>query len=127
MAEPTLQATGSCSYDHYAINYVSYIAGFLYSALILWILNVESDDIKQSLQSIKQKIGDLVVAESFVEINGKYHLETYARSHIISMLNEFQGMDAYGYVTLGKPLLTSIFANFITYLIILIQFKISGV
>ena len=65
------------------------------------------------------------VTDDFVEINGNFHLESYARENLIETLSEFQGFDACGFATLGKPLLSSIFANFITYLIILIQFKIS--
>ena len=60
-----------------------------------------------------------------VEINGKWHPEAYARFHLINMMSEFQGFDAYGFTSLGKPLLSSILANFMAYLIILIQFKVS--
>ena len=34
----------------------THMGGTLYSALILWTLNVQSEDIKQSLQNIKKKI-----------------------------------------------------------------------
>ena len=37
----------------------------------------------------------------------------------------FKGYDAAGFFKLGKPLLVGIFANFITYLIVLIQFNSS--
>ena len=70
---------------------------------------------------------DSIISDDLVEINEKYYPEAYARNRLIGMLDEFQGFDVYGYATLGKPLITSMFANFITYLIILIQFKISGV
>ena len=56
---------------------------------------------------------------------GKNHLEDYARTIVISKMEKFQGFEAGGFVKLGKPFLSSIFANFITYLIILLQFKIS--
>ena len=38
---------------------------------------------------------------------------------------KFQGFHGNGYFTLGKSLLTSVVTNFITYLIILIQFKLT--
>ena len=103
----------------------TFFFGSLCSALVLWILNKQSEDIKQDLEKLKEDIRNISVIDDFVEINGNFHLESYARQNLIDTLSEFQGFDACGFVTLGKPLLSSIFANFITYLIILIQFKIS--
>ena len=103
----------------------TFFFGSLCSALVLWILNKQSEDIKQDLGKLKEDIRNISVIDDFVEINGNFHLESYARQNLIDTLSEFQGFDACGFVTLGKPLLSSIFANFITYLIILIQFKIS--
>ena len=103
----------------------TFFFGSLCSALVLWILNKQSEDIKQDLVKLKEDIRNIRVTDDFVEINGNFHLESYARRNLIETLSEFQGFDACGFATLGKPLLSSIFANFITYLIILIQFKIS--
>ena len=103
----------------------TFFLGSLCPALVLWILNKQSEDIKQDLEKLKEDIRNISVIDDFVEINGNFHLESYARQNLIDTLSEFQGFDACGFVTLGKPLLSSIFANFITYLIILIQFKIS--
>ena len=103
----------------------TFFLGSLCPALVLWILNKQSEDIKQDLGKLKEDIRNISVIDDFVEINGNFHLESYARQNLIDTLSEFQGFDACGFVTLGKPLLSSIFANFITYLIILIQFKIS--
>jgi hypothetical protein len=103
----------------------TFFFGSLCSGLVLWILNKQSEDIKQRLRRLKEDIRNISVRDDFVEINGNFHLESYARQNLIYTLSEFQGFDACGFVTLGKPLLSSIFANFITYLIILIQFKIS--
>ena len=102
-----------------------YIFGALSAILALWILNGQSEEIKQIISNLKDTLGDLVVSNGIIQMDGRFHLEAYARGHLINKLGEFQGFDAYGYATLGKPLLTSVFANFITYLIILIQFKIS--
>jgi hypothetical protein len=104
---------------------VTFFLGSLCSALVLWILNKQSEDIKQDLRKLKEDMRNLSATDDFVEINGNFHLESYARRNLIDTLSEFQGFDACGFATLGKPLLSSIFANFITYLIILIQFKIS--
>ena len=40
-------------------------------------------------------------------------------------LREFEGFHGLGYFRLGKSMLTGIMANFTTYLIVLLQFKVS--
>ena len=42
---------------------------------------------------------------------------------VIALLDEFKGFDAKGYFTLNHSLLTGMTACFITYLVILVQFK----
>ena len=49
------------------------------------------------------------------------------KKRIVMGLEQFQGYHGNGYFTLDKSLLTSVVANFITYLIILIQFKITEI
>ena len=44
------------------------------------------------------------------------------RFYLIKKLDEFQGFDANGYLTLGKPLLVSIIYNCINYIAILFTF-----
>ena len=101
------------------------IFGALAAAVALWILNGQSEEIKLGMINLKDTLGGLVVSNGVIEIDGRFQSEAYARGYLIHKVAEFQGLDANGYVTLGKPLLTSIFASFITYLIILVQFKIS--
>ena len=101
------------------------IFGALASSVALWILNSQSEEIKQSVSKLKNTLGDLEISDGIIQIDGRFHSEAYARGHLTNKLAEFQGLDANGYATLGKPLLTSVFATYITYLIILIQFKMS--
>ena len=44
---------------------------------------------------------------------------------LVEKMSSFTGFDAWGYYRLGKPLLTSMVANFTTFIIVLIQFKMS--
>ena len=44
---------------------------------------------------------------------------------VLSHLHQWESFSGYGFFTLGKSFLTSFVANFITYIIILIQFKLS--
>ena len=53
------------------------------------------------------------------EINEKLQAIT-----IQQRIDSFEGFDAYGFFTLGRPHLTSVVTNFITFFIVLIQFKI---
>ena len=101
------------------------IFGALASSVALWILNAQSEEIKQSVSKLKNTVGDLEISDGMIQIDGRFHSEAYARGNLANKMAEFQGFDANGYATLGKPLLTSVFATYITYLIILIQFKMS--
>ena len=47
------------------------------------------------------------------------------QSIMIRRIDSFEGFDAYGFFTLGRPHLTSVAANFITFIIVLIQFKMA--
>ena len=44
---------------------------------------------------------------------------------LMDKINNFNGFSACGYFTLGKPLLTTIVANILTFMIIIVQFKLS--
>ncbi len=48
-----------------------------------------------------------------------------AKSFLAKRLKEFQGFNVLDFFTLRKSLLTTILAHFVTYLIVLLQFKVS--
>ena len=48
-----------------------------------------------------------------------------SRFRMMYILDSFKGLEANGFFTLGKPLMTSFIANFLTYIVILVQFKLS--
>ena len=85
-----------------------------------------SQIIKDSIDGIKNDILDLDINEDQVcIIDGNVRKLKHVKKRIVSGLDGFQGFHGNGYFTLGKELLTSIVANFVTYLIILVQFKVS--
>ena len=87
-----------------------------------------SQIIKDSIDGIKNDILDLDINEDQVcIIDGNVRKLKHVKKRIVSGLDGFQGFHGNGYFTLGKELLTSIVANFVTYLIILVQFKVSDV
>ena len=80
--------------------------------------------IKDDIHGIKTAILDLHInPDDILTLNGKTFRVKHWQKRIASGLGEFQGFHGNNYFVLKKPLLTSITANFITYLIILVQFK----
>ena len=87
---------------------------------------VFTQDIKDDIHGIKRAILDLDInPDDLLTSNGQTVRAKHLQKRIASGLDEFQGFHGNNYFVLGKPLLTSITANFITYLIILVQFKVS--
>ena len=74
---------------------------------------VKSHEVTENLQELK----DSIALSSDIRFEDKCQL--------IDKMNSFNGFDANGYFTLGKQHLTSIMSNFATFIIVLIQFKMS--
>ena len=58
-------------------------------------------------------------------IDGEEHTAMYVRDMLVKKLEVFEGLDAGGFMKLNKSLLAGITANFTTYLIVLVQFKMT--
>ena len=105
--------------------YPSFVSKIFLSMSIFCILNWQSYDVKQRLSEIRLYIFNFAITENnFVVIDTQKHPEEYARKIVMSMLEEFRGFDANGYFTLGKDLLGYIIMLCITYVIVLIEFRI---
>ena len=104
------------------IGMVSEILGLGFG--IFWMLNTQSEDLKEHFQEIKEKNRDLITCtNNLVEINGIEHDEKYARKIVIEMLDEFHGFDANGFFILGKPFLVNVFATaLISYALLVTEF-----
>ncbi len=74
--------------------------------------------LQENLDDLKEVVYDLD--------NQAIAVDQHAMAMIIHRLDSFDGFDASGYFKVDKSLLTSVLANFVTYFIILIQFKASG-
>ena len=81
------------------------------------------------IKDLKEKVRDLVTCkDSLVEINGMVHDEEYARKIVIELLDEFDGFDANGFFTLGKPFLVNVFKTaVISYGLLLTEFHFNQV
>ena len=88
---------------------------FVHLTLILY-LNLVSQWVTDEVSSLKNTILDLKLfkIQDMVE-----------RFQVLCHLDAFKGFEAKGYFVLGKPLMTSVMANFVTFIIVLIQFKSS--
>ena len=118
------------SQDELTLSIILLMIGYgILGGLFLWLAERYcnfSQRIKDSIQGIKNDILDLDINEDQVcIIDGNVRKLKHVKKRIVSGLDGFQGFHGNGYFTLGKELLTSIVANFVTYLIILVQFKVS--
>ena len=106
------------------IGYVSLVMKFAY---IVWIFNHDSEHLCDQVKLLKNTLDEVYIEDHefvFGE-GGQLRDARFARNLMVNQFQDFRGFDGLGYFTLGKPLLTSITANILTYLIVLIQFKIS--
>ena len=84
---------------------------------MLWDFNVKS-------QNVVDEHADLLEAvdQYMLELNVS-KLQCPKMAKLQATMEKFQGFNALNYFTLNKSCLTSIVANFMTYLIVLLQFK----
>ena len=68
-------------------------------------------------------VGDL---EEFIIDNLLKNGQSQQKS-VCNLLSKFKGFDANGYFTLNHSMLTGMMSNIVTYLVILVQFRQSGV
>lgn len=81
--------------------------------LLLYFVNLQSHEVTENLGYLK----DSILLSPVINSEDKCQL--------IEKMNSFNGFDANGYFTLGKQHLTSILSNFTTFIIVLIQFKMT--
>ena len=87
--------------------------GFFLVLFTLYYINGVSQEVADNLSNLKE----CIAGSSLITFEEKWQL--------VEKMNSFTGFDAWGYYKLGRPLLTSIVANFSTFIIVLIQFKMS--
>ena len=107
--------------------FIGYIAFVMEFAFVVWIFNHDSEHLCNQFKLLKNTLNGIYIEDHefvFGE-GGQLQDARFARNLMVNEFQDFSGFDGLGYFTLGKPLLTSITANILTYLIVLIQFKIS--
>ena len=105
--------------------YIFYNSAFLF---VIYCLNISSQKVKDDFQELASILkNDRILENRQKMVDGENISLKDLKDMVVSDLKEFDGFNGYDYFLLGKPLLTSIMANFTTYLIVLVQFKISEI
>ena len=96
-------------------------------AFIVYTLNMVSQQMTDNVQDLANQLNEEIESESFCDgvMIIEQMLKRQKAKYVVDELRRFQGYDGLGFFTLGKSLLTAILANFTTFFIILIQFKLS--
>lgn len=88
----------------------------LANAILTFVLTSQSQQIIDKYQLLHKQ---LISSEKFQEKDWKI------KNTILFMLEKFDGFSACGYFKLSKSLIPSIIGNLLTYIVILVQFKVS--
>ena len=111
--------------DHELVYAVAYSFMAIQHLLFIFYMNVASQEMMENVQELKRTIKRTNMDELKIPWEGKFESTSFVKTIIVDDLAEFQGFDGNGYFTLGKAFYSSIIANFLTYLIILIQTKLT--
>ena len=105
---------------------VGYLQLGIKMLLFIIFINLLSQKLQDKLVSLRQALVQINFHENqMVEIDGNWKNAKEGQLLLSDLFKEFQGFDGHGYFHLSKSLLTSTLANFVTYLIVLIQFRMS--
>jgi hypothetical protein len=88
--------------------------------IVLYLIICMSHRLIDTTERLEDKVRDMGIQN-----RGQMVIDYWQQSQVIEKLKKFKGFSALDYFILEKPLLTSIYTNFITYLIVLIQFRVS--
>lgn len=95
-----------------SMNFFSSMSFCLLAGQILYFLNSQSQELKEKYEALK----DYVLSTTE---------DDYWKDMVLHQINKFRGYSACEYYFLGKSFLSSHARNLVTYLVILIEFKLS--
>ena len=93
---------------------VQFSFGTIAMILTLCYINFMSQDVTNNLQELAEYISEARITDENWKVI------------TIQRINSFEGFDGHGFFTLGRSHLTSVVSNFITFIIVLIQFQQPG-
>jgi hypothetical protein len=101
---------------------VGYASVGLNMAFIFCMLTFTVQHIEDSVNDLIEKVFDI---QDETGGGPALTLDTHLQNQVVRKLQNFDGYSALDFFNLKKSLLSSIFANVVTYLIVLIQFRVS--
>ena len=93
--------------------------------IVIFFLNIASQEMIDRTRDLRMVIKRTNVEEIVIAWNDKSESSAVTKDIVLDNLEAFQGFEAQGYFTLGKSFLSSIVSNFLTYVIILMQLKLT--
>ena len=115
--------------DHLAESLIG-LGYFLNWALvsILFVLMIEiSSNIANKVKSLNNALMKMNIEDKSYLLcnNGRFQCAQQSRAELYHLLSDFQGLTGNGFFVLNRPCLSSIISSFLTYIIILVQFRIT--
>ena len=102
--------------------YFALAASITYSFILT---SFYADHIQNQVKTIKDILQDEYIIESGYGRSGKSEEVLTLKKLVLSHLHQWENFSGYGFFTIGKSFLTNLVANWVTYLIILIQFQMA--
>ena len=114
------------SFESFIANAFGNISICVILCIFLYITNDASQLLTDAIRDLKSTIMNMPMNENeSVIVDGVEHSSAYARFVIVERISCFKGFTGCKFFDLGRPMLSTVTSNFMTYLIILLQFKLS--
>ena len=97
----------------------------LQHGIVIQFLNLASQTMVDLTNDLKMAVKHTNMKVTNIVWNDKFESSVFAKDIVLDNLEDFQGFEAQGYFTLGKSFLSSIVSIFLTYVIILMQLKLT--
>ena len=103
------------------------VAFFLTYFLLFWYMNILSQRVTDKVHGLGDYLRRIHVSNESDLVEFEDHIVpiSIAKTCLLKKLDDFQGFDGKGYFTLGKSLLKNLLAFCVTYLVILVQFRLT--
>ena len=95
---------------------------------LLWFMNIWPERATNKIHELKRHFRNIFISldiQEKIEFEGQLVPTSFVKTRIEQELDEFRGFDGKGYFILGKSFLKNLLAFCVTYLVILIQFRLS--
>ena len=95
---------------------------------LLWFMNIWPERATNKIHELKRQFRNIYISidiQEKIEFEGQLVPTSFVKTRIEQELDEFRGFDGKGYFILGKSLLKNLLAFCVTYLVILIQFRLT--